>query len=161
MRRFFVPGGKWTQWSASSSTAITGPEKPFSAPSGGMLSGRAASRTGQLSDTASQHTFGGWQGGHHRRWQIYVSTSRNHYTRHRGWSTHLARERYCKAQPNQLAIRISRYIRRPRRECEASTAQASLEWHRPTSHQQNVTHGRAQRPSPTQRIWYLQRKRYS
>jgi hypothetical protein len=43
--------------------------KPFSAPSGGMLSGRAASRTGQLSDTASQHTFGGWQGGHRPRWQ--------------------------------------------------------------------------------------------
>ena len=69
MRRFFVPGGKWTQWSTSSSTAITGPEKPFSAMRGGMLSGRAASRTGQLLDTASQHTFGGWQGGHRPRWQ--------------------------------------------------------------------------------------------
>ena len=43
--------------------------KPFSAQRGGMLSGRAASRTGQLLDTASQHTFGGWQGGHHPRWQ--------------------------------------------------------------------------------------------
>ena len=40
-----------------------------SAQCGGMLSGRAASRTGQLSDTASQHTFGGWQGGHRPRWQ--------------------------------------------------------------------------------------------
>jgi hypothetical protein len=40
-----------------------------SAQRGGMLSGRAASRTGQLLDTASQHTFGGWQGGHHPRWQ--------------------------------------------------------------------------------------------
>ena len=36
---------------------------------GGMSSGWAASRTGQLSDTASQHPFGGWQGGHHPRWQ--------------------------------------------------------------------------------------------
>jgi hypothetical protein len=34
-------------------------KKPFSAQRGGMLSGRAASRTGQLSDTASQHTIGG------------------------------------------------------------------------------------------------------
>ena len=50
-------------------SASTGSEKPFSATRGGMLSGRAASRTGQLSDTASQHTFGGWQGGHHPRWQ--------------------------------------------------------------------------------------------
>ena len=45
-------------------------EKPFSAQRGGMLSGRAASRTGQLSDTASQITFGGWQGGHRPRWPI-------------------------------------------------------------------------------------------
>ena len=29
----------------------------------------AASRTGLLLDTASQHPFGGWLGGHHRRWQ--------------------------------------------------------------------------------------------
>ena len=36
---------------------------------GGMTSGRAASRTGQLSDTAGQHPFGGWQGGHHPRCQ--------------------------------------------------------------------------------------------
>ena len=43
--------------------------KPFSATRGGMLSRRAASRTGQLLDTASQHTFGGWQVGHHPRWQ--------------------------------------------------------------------------------------------
>ena len=43
--------------------------KSISATRGGMLSGRAASRTGQLSDTASQHTFGGWQVGHHPRWQ--------------------------------------------------------------------------------------------
>jgi hypothetical protein len=91
---------------------------------GGMLSGRAASRTGQLSATASQHTFGGWQGGHHRRWQTYVATFRHYYTCHRGWSTHLAVERYRKAQPNQLGIRILRYIRRPRHECENSTAQA-------------------------------------
>ena len=41
--------------------------KPINAPRGGMLSGRTASRTGQLSDTASKHTFGGWQGGHHPR----------------------------------------------------------------------------------------------
>jgi hypothetical protein len=34
-----------------------------------MLSGCAASRTVQLSDTASQYTFGGCQGGHHPRWQ--------------------------------------------------------------------------------------------
>ena len=34
-----------------------------------MWSGWAASRTGQLSDTASQHPFCGWQGGHHPRWQ--------------------------------------------------------------------------------------------
>ena len=40
-----------------------------SAQRGGMLSGRAASRTNQLPDSASQHTFGGWQGGHHPRWQ--------------------------------------------------------------------------------------------
>ena len=36
---------------------------------GGMWSEWAASRTGQRSDTASQHPFGGWQGGHHPRWQ--------------------------------------------------------------------------------------------
>jgi len=42
---------------------------PNIATPGGMWSGRAASRTGQLSDTASQHPFGGWQGGHHPRWQ--------------------------------------------------------------------------------------------
>ncbi len=98
--------------------------KPINAQRGGMLSGRAASRTGQLLDTASQHTFGGWQGGHHPRWQIHVTASRNHYTRHRGWSTHVTTRRYRKAQPNPLGIRISRNIRRPRRECEASTAQA-------------------------------------
>ena len=44
-------------------------DKPINAQRGGMLSGRAASRIGQLSDTASQHTSGGWQGGHHPRWQ--------------------------------------------------------------------------------------------
>ena len=44
---------------------------------GGMWSGWAASRTGQLLDTASQHTFGGWQGGHHRRWQ-YTSPPPEH-----------------------------------------------------------------------------------
>ena len=44
--------------------------KPVGAQRGGMLSGSAASRTGQLLDTASQHTFGGWQGGHHPRWQF-------------------------------------------------------------------------------------------
>ena len=37
--------------------------------------------------------------------------------------------RYRQAQPNQLGIRISCNIRRPRHECDASTAQASLEWH--------------------------------
>ena len=40
-----------------------------SAMRGGMWSEWAASRTGQRSDTASQHPFGGWQGGHHPRWQ--------------------------------------------------------------------------------------------
>ena len=35
---------------------------------GGMRSGWAASRTGQLSDTASQLTFGVCQGGHRPRW---------------------------------------------------------------------------------------------
>ena len=99
-------------------------KRPISAQRGGMLSGRAASRTGQLSDTASKHTFGGWQGGHHRRWQIYVTASRNHYTCHRGWSTHVTTSRYRQAQPNQVAIRISRNIRRPRHECDTSTAQA-------------------------------------
>ena len=67
--------------------------------------------------------------------------------------------RETKACPHS-SFRISEH-RRLRRECEASTAQASLEWYRSTSNQQNVTHGRAQRPSPRQRIWYLQRKRYS
>jgi hypothetical protein len=42
---------------------------PNNATAGGMWSGWAVSRTGQLSDTASQHPFGGWQGGHHPRWQ--------------------------------------------------------------------------------------------
>jgi hypothetical protein len=37
---------------------------------GGMISGRAASRTGQLSDSANQETFGGYQGGHRPRWPI-------------------------------------------------------------------------------------------
>jgi hypothetical protein len=37
---------------------------------GGMWSGWAASRTGQLSDPASQDTFGGYQGGHRPRWPI-------------------------------------------------------------------------------------------
>ena len=44
-------------------------KQPHIAMRGGMSSGRAASRTGQLSNTASQHPFGGWQGGHHPRWQ--------------------------------------------------------------------------------------------
>ena len=44
-------------------------KQPHIAMRGGMWSGWAASRTGQLSDTASQHPFGGWQGGHHPRWQ--------------------------------------------------------------------------------------------
>ena len=55
-----------TRRSAPTSRCI---DKPSSATRGGMLSGRAASRTGQLSDTASQHPFGGWQGGCHPRWQ--------------------------------------------------------------------------------------------
>ena len=37
---------------------------------GGMLSGWAASRTEKVSDTASQLTFGGWQGGHRPRWPV-------------------------------------------------------------------------------------------
>ena len=44
-------------------------KQPHIATRGGMWSGWAASRTGQLSDTACQHPFGGWQGGHHPRWQ--------------------------------------------------------------------------------------------
>jgi len=43
-------------------------KKLYIAMRGGMWSGWAASRTSQLSDTASQHPFGGCQGGHHRRW---------------------------------------------------------------------------------------------
>ena len=50
---------------------------PHIAMRGGMWSGWAASRTGQLSDTASQHTFGGWEGGHHPRWQ-YTSPPPEH-----------------------------------------------------------------------------------
>ena len=52
-----------------------GSENPFSAERGGMLSGWAASRIGQLLDTASQYTFGDWQGGHHPRWQNRGSIS--------------------------------------------------------------------------------------
>ena len=125
---------------------------------GGMWSGWAASRTGQLSDTESQLTFGGWQGGHHPRWQTYVATFRNHYTCHRGWSTHVTTRRYRQGQPNQLAIRISRNIRRPRHIRDASTAQA----HSPRSptpgtckssnHPNIETRGRAQRPAPTRRF---------
>jgi hypothetical protein len=37
---------------------------------GGMMSEWAASRTGQLSDIASQNIFGGYQGGHRPRWPI-------------------------------------------------------------------------------------------
>ena len=37
---------------------------------GGMMSGWAASRAGQLSDTASQLSFGGYKGGHRPRWPI-------------------------------------------------------------------------------------------
>jgi hypothetical protein len=37
---------------------------------GGMMSGWAASRIGQLSDIANQETFGGYQGGHRTRWPI-------------------------------------------------------------------------------------------
>jgi hypothetical protein len=37
---------------------------------GGVMSGWAASRTGQLSDLASHDTFGGYQGGHRPRWPI-------------------------------------------------------------------------------------------
>jgi hypothetical protein len=51
-----------------STSGQIGMDNPNSAMRGGMWSGWAASRTGQLSDTASQHPFGGWQGGHHRRW---------------------------------------------------------------------------------------------
>ena len=42
---------------------------------GGMWSGWAASRTGQLSDTESQLTFGGYQGGHRPRWPLPTSTT--------------------------------------------------------------------------------------
>ena len=42
---------------------------------GGLRSGWAASRTGQLSDTESQLTFGGWQGGHRPRWPFPTSTT--------------------------------------------------------------------------------------
>jgi hypothetical protein len=42
---------------------------------GGRMSGWAASRTGQLSDTASQDTFGGYQGGHRPRWPVLPSQS--------------------------------------------------------------------------------------
>ena len=41
---------------------------------GGMLSGWAASRSGQLSGPESQLTFGGWQGGHRPRWPLPTST---------------------------------------------------------------------------------------
>jgi hypothetical protein len=40
---------------------------------GGMRSGWAASRTGQLSDIASQDAFGGYKGGHRPRWPISSS----------------------------------------------------------------------------------------
>ena len=40
---------------------------------GGMMSGWAASRTGQLSDPANQDTIGGYQGGHRPRWPIQPS----------------------------------------------------------------------------------------
>ena len=45
-------------------------DQPDNAPRGGMLSGWAASRTVQCLDFASQHAFGGYQGGHHPRWPI-------------------------------------------------------------------------------------------
>ena len=41
----------------------------------GVMSGWAASRTGQLSDTESQFTLGGWQGGHRPRWPVPTSTT--------------------------------------------------------------------------------------
>jgi hypothetical protein len=43
---------------------------PRNAMCGGMMSGWAASRTSEFSDTASQLTFGGYQGGHRPRWSI-------------------------------------------------------------------------------------------
>ena len=55
---------------------------------------------------------------------ITMAAFRNLYTRHWGWSTHLATRRFRLAQPNQLAIRISRNIRRPRHARDASTEQA-------------------------------------
>jgi len=42
---------------------------------GGMMSGWAASWTDQLSGTESQHTFGGYQGGHRPRWPVPPSQS--------------------------------------------------------------------------------------
>ena len=41
----------------------------------GVMSGWDASRTGQLSDTESQFTLGGWQGGHRPRWPVPTSTT--------------------------------------------------------------------------------------
>ena len=48
---------------------------PRNAMRGGMMSGCAASRTGQLSGTKSQFAFGGYQGGHRPRWPVPPSQS--------------------------------------------------------------------------------------
>jgi hypothetical protein len=55
---------------------------------------------------------------------IFVTEIRVHYTRHRGWSTHMTRRRFRQAQPNRKVNGISRTIRRPRHARDASTAQA-------------------------------------
>ena len=79
---------------------------------------------------------------------ISITSFRHHYARHQGWSHHLARERFRQAQPNQLAIRISRNIRRPRHKRDASTAQACIN----NSGAKALifeTRGRTQRSAPT------------
>ena len=101
---------------------------------GGMLSGWAASRTGQPLGTESQLTFGGWQGGHRPRWPVPPSTTTFHKSCHWGWSPHISRERYRLAQPNRTPDRILRNIRRPRHARDASTERAVTRFLRDSHH---------------------------
>jgi len=96
---------------------------------------------------------------------ISAAAIRNHCTRHRGWSTHLATRRYGLAQPNRMVNEISRTIRRPRHARDASTAQACIKERRAKAiDNRNAREGTAALPyteilHPTGRQYSLQRRR--
>ena len=84
---------------------------------------------------------------------------------HRGWSTHLARERYRQAQPNQLVIGfcvtsgdLGTYAMHPPRKRQHQSRQYVGLWHLASANPSTINvskrNGRAQRPAPTQRFFH-------